>query len=899
MTYSADPIDTLRTALGERYTIERELGAGGMATVYLAHDLKHDRDVAIKVLHPDLGAALGSERFLSEIRTTARLQHPHILPLLDSGDGDGLLYYVMPLVTGETLRARLTRERQLPVPDAVRIAREVADALGYAHGHSVIHRDIKPENILLQDGHALVADFGIALAVQQASGARMTQTGLSLGTPQYMSPEQATGERVIDARSYIYALGAVTYEMLVGEPPFTGPSVQAIVARLVTEEPRSIAVQRKAVPPEVEAAVLHALEKLPADRFANAAQFADALEGRGPAVGTRASTRVGAADAKRSTGGARRGRRFEIAVAIASGAVILASWAWFHARGAGEQPVERRYVALGDAAQVVSEQAVGFPLALSPDGSVLAFVGDTLDRIWIKRRELLDPTPIAGTEHASDPVFSPDGQWIAYIADSQLRKIRVDGGPSTTLANSAGDGFGVAWLDDGTLIYTSATLNGLRRVAATGGAVSIALADTVLHGNSPMLPTALPQSRGVLFEDCASNCVTTSLHVLDLKTGKQKKLIDGVGMGWYLPNGELLYLGSDGVANVVPFDLDRLATSGASVPVLQGVSILSNRPMLAWSPSGKLVYAVANASADALSLRYANRAGAMTNADPRWTGHFNSFAISPDGHRAAVSVNTPGAGIDIWIKQLDTGPFTRLTFSGHDRRPAWSPDGREVAFVRDNASGSGADVYAHATDGGGTDRRLAHLDRTIQEVIWSHDGRWLLVRTDNSQAGNGDIVALSTLGASAPVPVATSRFTELQPALSPDERWVAYVSNDAGRNEVYVTPFPAGGGSHWQISNGGGGSPAWSRDGKQLYFLDAANRLVAAQLAVDPAFHVTALIPLFDATRFNYVAYHQAFAVMPDGRFAFIDQPGQSASSAVRLVQIDNWFADLKAKLKQ
>ena len=212
----------LTTALADRYRIERELGAGGMATVYLAHDIKHERDVAIKVLHPDLGAALGGERFLSEIRTTARLQHPHILPLLDSGEADGLLYYVMPLVRGETLRARLERERQLPIADAVRIAREVADALQHAHAQGVIHRDIKPDNILLQDGHALVADFGIALAVQSAGGQRMTQTGLSLGTPQYMSPEQAMGERTIDARSDLYALGAVTYEMLVGEVPFTG-----------------------------------------------------------------------------------------------------------------------------------------------------------------------------------------------------------------------------------------------------------------------------------------------------------------------------------------------------------------------------------------------------------------------------------------------------------------------------------------------------------------------------------------------------------------------------------------------------------------------------------------------------------------------------------------------------
>src|SRR5688572_1111327 len=251
-----------------------------MATVYLAHDLRHARDVAVKVLHPDLGAALGGERFLSEIKTTARLQHPHILPLLDSGAADGLLYYVMPYVTGETLRSRLAREQLLPIDDALRIAREVADALGYAHGLGIIHRDIKPENVLVQGGHALVADFGIALAVEQAGGQRMTQTGLSLGTPQYMAPEQAAGEKGVDARADIYALGAVTYEMLAGEPPFTGPTAQAVVARALTEDPRPLAPQRRSVPPHVEAAVMTALEKLPADRFAHAADFAAALAER-------------------------------------------------------------------------------------------------------------------------------------------------------------------------------------------------------------------------------------------------------------------------------------------------------------------------------------------------------------------------------------------------------------------------------------------------------------------------------------------------------------------------------------------------------------------------------------------------------------------------------------------
>src|SRR5215471_8522980 len=266
----SDLLARLTAALADRYRIERTLGQGGMATVYLAHDLKHDRKVALKVLRPELAAMIGAERFLAEIKTTANLQHPHILSLFDSGSANGQLFYVMPYVEGETLRGRLQRETQLPVAEAVRLATEVAGALEYAHRHGVVHRDIKPENILLQDGSALVADFGISLAVQEAGGERMTQTGMSLGTPQYMSPEQAMGQRSIDARSDIYALGAVTYEMLIGEPPFTGPSAQAIVAKVLTESPREMTAQRRSVPPSVALAVEHALEKLPADRFASA-----------------------------------------------------------------------------------------------------------------------------------------------------------------------------------------------------------------------------------------------------------------------------------------------------------------------------------------------------------------------------------------------------------------------------------------------------------------------------------------------------------------------------------------------------------------------------------------------------------------------------------------------------
>src|SRR5512134_1598796 len=263
----------LTTALADRYRIERELGAGGMATVYLAQDLKHARKVAIKVLRPELAAVLGAERFVQEIKTTAALSHPHILPLFDSGEAAGFLYYVMPYIEGETLREKLNRETQFGVDEAVRIAREVADALDYAHRHGVIHRDIKPENILLHDGRPMVMDFGIALAVSAAAGGRMTETGLSLGTPHYMSPEQATADKTITARSDIYSLASVLYEMLAGEPPHTGGSAQAIIMKIIAEPVVAVTTLRKSVPSNVAAAVAKALEKVPADRFESAKAF--------------------------------------------------------------------------------------------------------------------------------------------------------------------------------------------------------------------------------------------------------------------------------------------------------------------------------------------------------------------------------------------------------------------------------------------------------------------------------------------------------------------------------------------------------------------------------------------------------------------------------------------------
>jgi serine/threonine-protein kinase len=364
----ADPLDRLKETLADRYRVDRELGAGGMATVYLAEDLKHRRRVAIKVLRPELAAVIGAARFLREIETIAGLQHPHILGLIDSGEVGGTAYYVMPYVDGESLRDRLNREKQLPIPDAVRIASEVAAALDYAHRHGVIHRDVKPENVLLHDGSALVADFGIALAVSKAGGERMTESGMSVGTPQYMSPEQAMGEREITPRSDVYALGATTYEMLAGVPPFTGPTAQAIVAKIVATEPEPLSALRKTVPPHVEDAVLTALEKIPADRFASASAFARALEGAGVPTTTRSGR-------TRSAVAASRRRRLAWPLTAAALAVVaLAGWLrpWSRDATPPASPPTQLSLLLPDFG--AAGTGLQRQLELTPDGSALLYV---------------------------------------------------------------------------------------------------------------------------------------------------------------------------------------------------------------------------------------------------------------------------------------------------------------------------------------------------------------------------------------------------------------------------------------------------------------------------------------------------------------------------------------------
>ena len=665
----------LAVALTDRYRIDRELGAGGMATVYLAHDIKHDRDVAIKVLHPDLGAALGGERFLSEIRTTARLQHPHILPLLDSGDANGLLYYVMPLVTGETLRSRLERERQLPVAEAVRLAREVASALDYAHRHDVIHRDIKPENILLHDGQAIGADFGIALAVQSAGGARMTQTGLSLGTPQYMSPEQAMGERVIDARSDVYALGAMTYEMLAGEPPFTGPTVQAIVAKVVSSEPVLITSLRKSVPANVAAAVHSALEKLPADRCESAKAFADALEDARSGLATSAV----AANTATTQASARAARNMAMgASAVALLSIAAVGWMWLRSQSVRPQPVVPLML---DVPNVVPDLS---RFAVSSDGTRFAFSTD--EGIAYRKAGQREYSVFPGTEKGESPVFSPEGDWILYQENGRLRKIPVAGGaPISVIPGDSLLAGRVTWGEDGSIAFETKSVIA---VIPPSGVPRVLTKATAAEE-----PRLTPDGRGILYVDNRQNA---RLMYYDLAMDSAFVVLEESTEAQLLPTGHLIYGSPANGLYTIRFDQQRHTVEGSPSPV-----ILDMQPNGAVAPfvvtrSGTLVYRAGVEAEYRILLRQANGKVDTLPLSPKVMSYAR---FSPDGRSLALTIGAArGANRQTSIYNFALGTLARFTQDGGGHSPVFSPDGTRLAFTAEGPTTDAEDIFVQPLD---------------------------------------------------------------------------------------------------------------------------------------------------------------------------------------------------------
>ncbi|HYW30831.1 MAG TPA: protein kinase [Gemmatimonas sp.] len=879
----------LATAIADRYQIERELGAGGMATVYLARDLKHDRRVALKVLRPELAAVIGAERFLAEIKTTANLQHPHILPLFDSGTADHQLFYVMPFIDGETLRGRLERETQLPIADAVRLASEVASALEYAHKQGVVHRDIKPENILLQDGSALVADFGIALAVQHAGGERMTQTGMSLGTPHYMSPEQAMGQRTIDARTDIYALGAITYEMLIGEPPFTGPSAQAIVAKVMTETPKELTSQRRSVPPHVAAAVENALEKLPADRVASAREFAEALQGKSE---TTASTRT------RPTSAARRASA-PVRIMSTVGAVVAllavggAGWMAGRRQETGENVV-RLAVSVPAYAPFANIYA-GPPLAISPDGMTIAYTARTGNgpQLALRRLDDLAPRVLTGTVAGIYPTFVSGGRALVFSDGAQFYRVALDGTAAVPASQTqAGAGNGTSSLgDDGFLIgafnSTGGAYSGLNVVRAFGDSIrALTRPDKAAGDQTHNFPVVIDNST-VLFTSFGlkgrrigiASLTNGQFTVLDLPGVSPLGMVDDYLI--YVQGSGL----TDGLIRAVKVDLGKRKVTGEPVTIEEGVAVHGNGSVeAALSPSGTLVYSSGSTTSRMMQVdvRGASQplfAEARRLASPRY---------SPDGKR--VAVNRTDDASDVWIYDVGSKVPTRLTSEGATSdRPEWSADGTRVAY-RFGAAGyrwQGADGSEKAQT------LLVEGLRTtggVAEIAMIPDGKRLIARIPHF--GTAMDLMLATIGDSASTtPFLQTRFNEYMPTVSRDGKWVAYISTEAGPLDVYVRSLD-GASSRFPVSTGGGMEPRWAPDGKHIYY--RANRMMmSATIETNPEFRVTSRDTLF-ADIYATDPFHTNYDVSPDGTHFLMLQPLDNSQQAVVVL---NFAKEVRAKM--
>ncbi|HEV8598803.1 MAG TPA: protein kinase [Gemmatimonadales bacterium] len=885
----------LTEALADRYRVERELGQGGMATVYLADDLRHHRKVALKVLRPELAALIGGDRFLHEITTTANLQHPHILALFDSGQvnvvdarGDPIrtVFYVMPFVEGESLRDRLTREKQLPVDAAVRLAREVASALHYAHKRGVVHRDIKPENILLHDGQALVADFGIALAASTAGGSRLTETGLSLGTPQYMSPEQAMGERTLDARSDVYALGCVLYEMLAGEPPFTGPTVQAIVARVMTEAPRPLRVQRHTVPEGVEAAVVKALEKLPADRFASAAEFAEALA-RPDAVtadwGTTASRPVGRGAPEAKVSHALR----LLPWAVAGLAMAVAAWSLTRKIERPVPLVLQYTMKMPDSSRILD--IGGPPAALRPDGSGMVYVGQIgprLPRVLVRWDfDGSPPVPIPGTENAAWPFFSPDGQWVGFLAGGAFRKVALNGGGAVTIgsAGSAAGSFrGASWTSKGEIIFgTSSTLYRIPADANEAVATRIVL---TTPGQALFFPTPLPDGEWVVAGFLAQQSLSASqLMAIELATGKTTPLGLQGSNPKYVEPGFLAFTNAEGSLMAVRFDARRRRVLSSPRTIAQGMPRgTGGVGKLDVSRRGTVVYLEGLALEEQQLVRVDRRG--VERVLPTPPRSYSGPRISPDGRRIAVSIGpTPNPPMDIWVYDLVLGTLARATSDSTSVHAEWSVDGRRL--YHRNIKG-GFRATATTVDGSAPPESLYSTAGDLWEVLPTRSGDTLITRELLSIENDRDLMLVPLRPAGPPVPLAAGPRIQAEPALSPDGKWLAYDSDESGSFEVYVRAFP-GPGPRYQVSSGGGTSPRWSARG-ELFFL-SPDSLIAVPVQGSGATLTLGKGKALFGNRFSMLNFHAPYDVAPDGSwFVFVSARAGSRSASFRLMH--HWF---------
>jgi len=875
-----DLLDRLKAVLADRYTVERKIGSGGMADVYLTHDIRHNRKVAVKVMHRDLAEFVGVERFLLEIETTAKLQHPHILPLFDSGAAEGTVFFVMPYVEGQSLRVRLKRERQLPLDDALRITREIASALGYAHRRGVIHRDIKPDNVLFQDGSALLTDFGIALPRKDdEGGARLTGSGMSLGTPRYMSPEQVAGQE-IDTRSDIHGLGVLAYEMLAGQPPFTGATATAVLGKVMTESPRPPVEHRRSVPAHVNDAIVKALEKLPADRWQTAEEFAEALTT--PLLTQRTGSRW---------------TRVVLPWMLAAALALVLGWTSL--RNSRTAPIADGPVRFGVEFETGVVPSFTPIVRISADGRQL-FVSAMVDRREEVVRRTLDRLGMEVVKGAgqgeqgtgnSRPFVSPDGRWVAYARQKKLWKVPVEGGTAIELAPA--EWAGGSWDRNGKIVYTQAYNTGLWIVSEGGGDARMLTKPDGAKGElGHWWPQILPDGDHVLFTAYRTPLDTATIEVLTISSGERRVILTGGVYGFYVPTGHLLFAVGESI-RAVPFELDTLRVNGVARTVVDDVAMNLTDGAAAFdvSETGTLAYLPVDSYVAETNVVLVDRAGKESSALPK-ADRYTNPRLSPDGSRLSVDIRSANSPGDIWVFEVGRSGGTRLTADeGRDFGAEWTPDGKELIFSSERPF---FDLYRRAADATRPEEPLLAGTYDHYTGSVSPDGKLF---TFVLAVPGGELWTVNLQGPPKAARYFANGFNLGHPAISPNGRWMAYDSDESGQGvDVFIQSFPDPNQKRLKVSPAHGSEPMWTRGGRELVYREGDNVIA---VDIDPATGVSGPPRvLFSGPYPSNQGWTRprSYDVTPDGeRFLLTKLPGEQPRP--RIVVVLNWFDELRTKV--
>lgn len=881
-----------------------------MGEVYKAHDTKLRRDVAIKVLPASFARdADRLARFRREAQLLASLNHPNIATIYNIEDSNGTTYLVMELVPGENLAERIKRDGAVPVEEALTIAKQIAEALEAAHEKGIIHRDLKPANVkLTPEGKVKVLDFGLAKAfAEDPSSVDMsnsptlsmaaTMQGVILGTAAYMSPEQAKG-KAVDKRTDIFAFGAVLYELLTGKQAFHGEDIAEILAAVMKTEP-DWSLLPESTSPAIRTLLRRCLRKDRRQRLGDAGavriEIEDVLSGVTPGqVEPVASQRTG---------------RERLAWAAAVGLLILTTIAFaigFVLRAPKAQQPMRLSAEIGADASLST--IFGASAILSPDGARLAFVAggsDQKQRIYVRALDQLQATALSGTENARDPFFSPDGQSLGFFADGKLKKISVNGGGPVTLCDALDDRGG-SWGDDGTIVFARDSTSPLSKISSAGGTPQALITlDKQTGETTQRWPQMLPGGKAVLFTSSTTQAAYENADIVVYSTasGQRKTVQHGGFYARYVPTGHVVYM-HEGTLFAVPFDLNRVEVTGQPAPIVEGVVNVTNYggAQFSFSDAGNLLY-VAGRGGGQISLYWMDREGKFTPLRETPASYL-SPAFSPDGKRLAME-NSDGKRSDIWLYEWDRDALTRLTFAGESNRfPVWTPDGQRIVFSSLEKGGT-FNLWWIRADGAGNAQRLAESKYAQFAGSWGPDGKVLAFRQVNPDTGN-DIMILAIQGdeksgwkPGEPKPFLNSPFSELNPAFSPDGRWLAYQSNESGDFEVYARPFPGPGGK-WQVSTGGGLFPEWSHNGKELFYRSVDSKIMVVTYTASGDSFRADKPQLWSPGQFTDAGSNTYnFDLHPDGkRFAVLKTPGTGQAAAINKVNIVlNWFDELKRRV--